>query len=119
MTNIDHYKTVLKEEEATLTKELKTVGVQSGSNPDDWKPTGGDLSSDATDPNVAADTYEEIETNAGISNELEARLKNVHDALARIEKGEYGVCSVCGKDIEEARLEANPAASTCIEHKDN
>ena len=25
-------------------------------------------------------------------------------------------CKVCGKEIEEKRLEANPAAETCMEH---
>ena len=116
--DLNHYKTLLEAEAETLEKELSSIGVQSQTNPDDWKPNAGDLNTDATDPNVAADAYEEAETNAGISNELEARLKSVHNALARIEAGTYGVCEISGEPIEEARLEANPAARTCIAHKD-
>jgi len=116
--DLNHFKQLLTEEAETLKKELASVSVQSTTNPSDWKPNSGDLSSDATDPNVAADAYEEAETNAGISNELEARLKNITDALDRIETGSYGTCVICENEIELARLEANPAAQTCITHKD-
>jgi RNA polymerase-binding transcription factor DksA len=33
-----------------------------------------------------------------------------------MEEGKYGICKVCGEEIEEARLEANPAAETCKAH---
>lgn len=36
-------------------------------------------------------------------------------ALARIEEGEFGFCVKCGEEIAPARLEHNPAASTCIQ----
>jgi DnaK suppressor protein len=36
-------------------------------------------------------------------------------ALARIDAGEYGYCVKCGDDIAAARLEHNPATSTCIQ----
>ena len=35
-------------------------------------------------------------------------------ALARVAEGTYGVCSVCGGPIAPERLEARPAATTCI-----
>ncbi|PSL44402.1 TraR/DksA family transcriptional regulator [Salsuginibacillus halophilus] len=37
-------------------------------------------------------------------------------ALARIEAGTYGYCTVCGEEIKKERLFANPSASECIEH---
>lgn len=46
------------------------------------------------------------------------RLEQVNDALARIERGEYGNCIVCGKQIDPRRLAADPAALTDIEHAD-
>jgi RNA polymerase-binding protein DksA len=39
----------------------------------------------------------------------------VDDALLRIERGEYGVCEVCGKPIELERFEAQPTARLCEE----
>lgn len=41
-------------------------------------------------------------------------IASVKRALERIEKGEYGVCAICGDDINPKRLEARPEASLCI-----
>lgn len=37
----------------------------------------------------------------------------LHQALRRIDDGEYGVCTECGADIPLARLQAQPAAHRC------
>ncbi|MDI6779601.1 MAG: TraR/DksA C4-type zinc finger protein [Bacteroidota bacterium] len=44
-------------------------------------------------------------------------LNYLDDALVRIEKGEYGLCLVCGKLIEKERLEAVPHAQMCFNCK--
>lgn len=72
--------------------------------------------SEGADPNVTADTMEELGTNSAIVEELEARYHNVLHALQKIEEGNYGMCEVGGEEIPEDRLHANPAARTCIEH---
>ena len=46
-------------------------------------------------------------------NELK-KLREVTEALKRIEEGVYGKCVSCGKDIEEKRLVAIPEAKKCI-----
>lgn len=38
----------------------------------------------------------------------------IEDALARIDRDEYGTCSHCGASIPESRLEAAPWARLCI-----
>ena len=43
-------------------------------------------------------------------------LKAIDDALERIKNGTYGVCEVCGKEIEEERLQAVPWTTLCIQH---
>jgi DnaK suppressor protein len=43
-------------------------------------------------------------------------IQAINRALARIELGEYGSCEVCGKRIDEDRLEAIPWTSVCSEH---
>ncbi|MED1745832.1 MULTISPECIES: TraR/DksA C4-type zinc finger protein [Brevibacillus] len=43
-------------------------------------------------------------------------LKEIDQALSRMEEGTYGICTVCGQDIMEERLEALPQAQTCKEH---
>ncbi len=44
------------------------------------------------------------------------RLATVDAALGKMESGEYGVCEVCGTPIPEARLEARPMSTRCVEH---
>ncbi len=43
------------------------------------------------------------------------RLKAIEDALKRIQREEYGVCTGCGEDINEKRLVAVPWATMCID----
>ena len=39
---------------------------------------------------------------------------HIDEALRRMDRGEYGKCVVCGKQIGKARLEAVPHARMCI-----
>lgn len=59
-------------------------------------------------------TAERGETEA-LASSLRERLHEVEAALEKIEDGTYGVCESCGQRIGEARLEAMPTASHCIE----
>ena len=42
------------------------------------------------------------------------RLLQVEDALRRIEEGSYGICDICGIDIQEGRLLALPFTKYCF-----
>lgn len=106
----------LKEEVVALESELEDIGKMDPANPSDWHGTNGDLETGTADATILADRFEAKTTNEGIVTELEERLNNIKDALVRIKKGTYGVCSECGEKIPVPRLEANPAASTCVEH---
>jgi RNA polymerase-binding protein DksA len=44
-------------------------------------------------------------------------LREIDDALKRIEDGTYGICQTCGKPIEPERLKILPYATQCIEDK--
>jgi len=108
-------KALLQEEYEKLIEELETVGRVNPDNPFDWEPKPPEHETDP-DQNVAADTYEEYENNTAILKQLEVRFNKVKSALDRIEKGGYGVCENCKKPIEEKRLDADPASSTCLAH---
>jgi RNA polymerase-binding transcription factor DksA len=45
---------------------------------------------------------------------LQARLRQIDDALDRLFSGAYGHCSDCGKRITQKRLAADPAVSCCL-----
>ena len=42
------------------------------------------------------------------------QLAMIAGALRRIENGEYGICSVCGEEIDIRRLTVNPATTRCL-----
>ncbi len=44
-------------------------------------------------------------------------LKKIDKALKKIEEGTYGICEMCGGEIDEKRLKARPEATLCIECK--
>ena len=46
---------------------------------------------------------------------LEARLRKVDDALDRLMSGSYGICSKCGRTIEDSTLEIDPAWALCLD----
>ncbi|PIR44655.1 MAG: hypothetical protein COV10_03690 [Candidatus Vogelbacteria bacterium CG10_big_fil_rev_8_21_14_0_10_51_16] len=68
------------------------------------------------DPIDVAETIGNYEKGFALNKELEGRLNLVDEALAKIEAGTYGTCDQCGTMIPLARLEANPAATTCVVH---
>lgn len=45
---------------------------------------------------------------------LDAKLRDVERALAKLDEGTYGACDVCGQPIGLERLEAIPWAVLCV-----
>lgn len=68
------------------------------------------------DSNDQADRFEEFESRSSMMKDLGRRLTNILAALKNFNKASFGKCEVCKKDIELARMEANPAAKTCKKH---
>jgi len=56
----------------------------------------------------------EREKNAALIAVLERRLSDIETALRSIDKGQYGTCERCGKQIELERLEVKPDATLCL-----
>jgi RNA polymerase-binding transcription factor DksA len=63
---------------------------------------------------MASETYYR-ELDEGLEGDARERLREVDEALARIETGGYGFCRVCGKEIPVERLEALPWTTLCID----
>jgi len=52
-----------------------------------------------------------------LEHALEKQLRDVNKALESITQGKYGICSHCGKEIEEKRLMVRPTSTSCVECK--
>jgi DnaK suppressor protein len=48
-----------------------------------------------------------------LSDRERVKIKQIDDALARLDEGSYGVCEACGLEIGEERLEAMPFTRLC------
>jgi len=111
------HKARLEAELEVLETDLKSVGRINPENPADWEPVPADQDLQEADPNEMGDKFEQYEENTAILKPLESRYNEVKKALKKISSGsDFGMCEVCGKEIESDRLEANPAAPTCKEH---
>ncbi len=64
---------------------------------------------------VGTDNFEQEFTLGLIQSEREL-LKEIQEALNRIDDGSFGICVATGKPIGRARLEAKPWAKHCIEY---
>jgi RNA polymerase-binding transcription factor DksA len=115
MKNTRHQK-LLEGERTKLLAELSTIAQKDPTSPNGWEAVETDLDSDSADENETADEIEDYEENQGIVNKLALQLSSVEKALDKVKNGTYGKCDVCGEEIPEARLDANPASITCIKH---
>lgn len=114
--NTDNLKQKLETEKNLLESELASIGQKNPDNPADWQATPAEGAESVEYREEVADRLEEGETREATMVPLEARLAEVKAALDRMASGTYGTCELGGEPIEEARLEANPAARTCTAH---
>lgn len=105
----------LEKERDTLLEDLRDMG-KLNTETGEWEATPEELNSPQSDENDKADRFEDFEARSSMIRTLEPRLNNILKALKGLNRESFGKCEICKKDIEDARLEANPAARTCKEH---
>ncbi len=109
-TTLEELKQSLLDEKKKLKDELGLIASKEGG--DDYETKFEDLGRDEEDN---AEEIEEYTNKMGITETLEKKLKEINDALNRMESGTYGICENCLKEeIPLDRLKAYPAASTCL-----
>ncbi|MEV0702575.1 TraR/DksA C4-type zinc finger protein [Saccharopolyspora sp. NPDC050389] len=101
---------LLAEERASAMARVESLGRHLASIGDVSTWTGTD---DEHDPEGATLAYERAQVQ-GLLADARHELDELERAAARLDKGTYGVCARCGNPIAPERLEALPAATTCI-----
>lgn len=99
----------LLEEKTRLESELSRFADSKGAG--NYETRIEDM---GTDPDENASEVEEYVDNLGLEQNLEGQLKDVTDALAKMEAGTYGLCETTGEAIATDRLMAYPAARTAL-----
>ncbi len=105
----------LEKERDELLEQMKDMGklnLETG----EWETIPEAQEFPEADQNDMADRFEDFEERSSMMRTLEPRLRDILKALKSIGKDTFGTCKVCKKEIETARLEANPAARTCKKH---
>jgi DnaK suppressor protein len=104
----------LERERRELEEGLKKIAVKDPNVPGDWDTKFPQFEGSVAHPEESASEVEEYDMLLDVEHNLEVRLKEVNEALEKIVRGTYGMCAKCGKEIPAARLQANPAAATCV-----
>ena len=73
--------------------------------------TNGAPSPDSGEQAIERENDDVLEALGGIAR---SELEKINTALERMERNEYGICTVCKKAISAERLEAIPYADHCI-----
>ena len=101
----------MDEEQGHLESQLASIVEDS------FAATQSDMSGDVGLDDESADagtaTFER-EKDLSIENNVRDLLQKIDRALRRIDEGTYGVCEICGRPIEKARIKALPYAELCI-----
>jgi DnaK suppressor protein len=92
----------------------RLVATAEGIIPDHDEPP--EMNTAAGDQHLAdhASDMLEREMDWTLEENAEHIVGEIDRALARIDEGAYGICSVCGEAIPDARLAAVPYATLCV-----
>lgn len=105
----------LEKERDLLIDQMKDIG-KLNTDTGEWDAIPEAVDRAEADQNDMADRFEEFEERSSMIRVLQTRLQNIMKAIKGISQQSFGKCEVCKKDIEMARMDANPAARTCKKH---
>jgi RNA polymerase-binding protein DksA len=107
--NVERFRTLLVDERRRVSDASDNLHHENAGSMDDEAPETGD----ADTATVTVDR----EMDYSLEENSVHVLREIDGALERIENGTFGLCTRCGKQIGEERLEAMPYATLCIECK--
>ena len=103
--NVAHFERTLQEKEREL---LARMGKHESAARDSSAPEAGDRMDHVVSSEAAEEQFQLPSSDWQV-------LEQVREALQRIDKGTYGICIDCGRQIEAARLEAIPWTPYCAD----
>ena len=101
----------LEEERTQLDTQLNSIVEDSFAIAQSELTGDVGIDDESTDAGTATS---EREKDLSIENNVRDLLQKIDRALKRMDDGSYGVCDLCGKNIEKARVKALPYVDLCI-----
>jgi DnaK suppressor protein len=86
---------------------LQGISTKMKGSPKTGDPEGGDVCD-------IASSDRERELTLRLSERGREKLKQIEEALERIEDGSFGTCEQCGAKIPKGRLKVMPFSTTCV-----
>lgn len=108
---IEELKRKLEENRDSLRRTLQRFAKEDEKPEGDWDTVYPDFEGGGMEEE--ADEVEEYNSLLSVEYALENKLKFVNEALERIEKGDYGNCEKCGKEISYEKLSLAPETKHC------
>src|SRR3989339_1800002 len=103
---LDELKAMLLREKEDLEKNLGRIAKPVNKAEGDYETSFEELGNDKDDNATEVDQYSQ---NLSVETSLEKQLQDILEALEKMEKGTYGKCENCNKDIPLERLQVNPS----------
>lgn len=110
-TDLEKFRKLLLEKRKALFEELSAMNTKMGKT---IKESTGDLSSYSYHMADQGTDAMEREMTFMLGSKSGRFLYHIDEALRRIDRGDYGKCVSCGKQIGLDRLKAVPHARLCI-----
>ncbi len=112
-TELDGYRRQLLHLRARLRGDVSQLADEA------LRKTGGEASGNLSNTpihmaDLGTDNFEQEFTLDLLKNE-EWALGEINDALHRLDRGTFGKCEECGKEIAKPRLQALPYARHCVD----
>lgn len=114
--DLDEYRKKLLEERDRIRAELEEI--EQDISYADTRAGQSELADYDNHPaDSATDTFEK-EKDLAVRDSYRDIVGRIDEAFGKIERGTYGQCDRCGREIVEARLDAIPYAIFCVECQD-
>jgi len=110
-TFIEEMKLRLIAEREKLKSQLETLTQEKTFDKDKVQVKWKDFGTKDEDSAVEVSDFQD---QISLERNLEESLEKIDKALEGINKGTYGICEKCGKEIERARISAYPEAIACL-----
>ncbi len=115
LESLEYIKSKLLEEKKRLEKELADFTKRNVHNRDDYSARFPDMGTKDDENAAEVSLYSDRLT---LERALERGLKEVNDALNRIDQGTYGTCRFCNEFIPLERLLVRPTSASCVKCKE-